>query len=595
MKGNILISKIVANSSETGWSQAYSTLNLYIALSLAIEASEKPIASLGKDTLEKLQREFFVIDNKTLDTVRQAVQNVVDTLGEARYSIVLATIAKDSLYIIIAGKGSVNIKRGEKVGTIAEGEEGKVTAFSGPLTPRDIFVIETQGFSEKINLDKISPLLSDPDITSISEGLAPLVHEDSAGTEAAILIQYLSGNTEDEKEDEALEEKVEEKTPKAQEQETPFPESKKKFALPSFPNIHLSIPTFNLKFRKTYIIVLLIVVLVGVFIFALQSEGARKKSAVQDKVLNELLTTSQKKYSDGESLESLNKNLALDAYLQSRDILEKGKARLTKGSKQEETLQRELAKVNKKIEELGGGGSATEKKFFDKSVGLVTTKTGVAALNSDGSLYLLSDAGEVTKTVDTKVTNPISLSSDDNNVYILTSDSIYKVDRTSGKTQKISSDTSSSSSIDNFIGNVYTLSPSTSDVFKYSGADFTKSSYFPEKVTFSKKPIWFTIDGSVWIILNDGSIKKYTRGKEDTFQVKNLPKQLGKKLQIYTSSDIDSVYILDIANARIVALTKTGDFQKAYALSKIPSSFSIDSTGKKAYVVSGSTLYSIDL
>lgn len=590
MKGNILLSKIVANSTETGWSQAYSTLNLYIALSIIIEDSEKPIASLGKDALEKLQREFFVIDNKTLDTVRQAVQNVVDTLGATKYSIVLATITQGSLYIIIAGNGSVNIKRGEKVGTIAEGEEGKVTSFSGPLTTGDIFVIETQGFSEKISLDKISPLLSGPDITSISESLAPLVHENSAGTEAAILIQYLSG--EDEHEEVVEEEEVEEEMPKAQ--ETPFPESKKNFSFPNFPKISLSIPKFNFKFKKTYVIIFLIIVLVGAFIFTLQNEGSSKINAAQDKILNEVLTASQKKYGEGKALESANTNLALDAYNQSLNIIKDGIGKLTKGSKQETTLLTEISKVNKKIEELGGG-NASEKKFFDKNVAIVTSKNGIGAIDSNGILYILSSEGSETKTIKTGVKNSIALTSDKDNFYALTSDAIYKVDLASEKTQKISSSTSNGNAIDNFAGNVYVLSPSTSDVSKYSSNDFTKSSYFSDKPSFSEKPVWFSIDSSIWIILENGSVKKYTRGKEDAFKVNNLPKELGKKLQIYTSPDLDNLYVLDINNARIVTLSKNGDFQKSYALSKIPSSFSIDESAKKAYVISNSTLYSIDL
>ena len=66
MAQNILLSKIVANPTDTTWSQAYSTLNLYIVLSIRSESTESGIVTSGKELLEKIQREYFSLDEKSI-------------------------------------------------------------------------------------------------------------------------------------------------------------------------------------------------------------------------------------------------------------------------------------------------------------------------------------------------------------------------------------------------------------------------------------------------------------------------------------------------------------------------------------------------
>ena len=65
MDQDVLLSKIVANASESCWAQAYATRNLYIVLGL--ETEREAIAQYGKTLLEKLVREFFALGEKNLN------------------------------------------------------------------------------------------------------------------------------------------------------------------------------------------------------------------------------------------------------------------------------------------------------------------------------------------------------------------------------------------------------------------------------------------------------------------------------------------------------------------------------------------------
>src|SRR3989344_2869060 len=104
MDQNILLSKVVANPTDTTWAQAYSTLNLYIVLSIRSEDAEAGIVTSGKELLEKIQREYFSLDDKNI----------------------------------------TNIKAD------------------------DIVVLETGGFSKKVPLNKLSGILDDREVSEIS-------------------------------------------------------------------------------------------------------------------------------------------------------------------------------------------------------------------------------------------------------------------------------------------------------------------------------------------------------------------------------------------------------------------------------------------
>lgn len=188
---DVLLSKIAANATDIAWSQAYSTINFYLAISLSSDESGKSIAASGKETLERIQREFFALDEKNLETIKQAVQNGIEAHASSlSLSVILATILDSVLYIVTVNNAAAVLKRGEEVGIIAQGEENQVHGFSGLIQPHDVIVLETVGFAEKLPLDQLKPLLSTDNVTEISEVLTPLIHENSSGTEAALIMQY---------------------------------------------------------------------------------------------------------------------------------------------------------------------------------------------------------------------------------------------------------------------------------------------------------------------------------------------------------------------------------------------------------------------
>ena len=581
MDQNILLSKIVANPTDITWAQAYSTLNLYVILSIKSESSEAGIVTQGKELLEKIQREYFSLDDKSLANIKKSIDNSLTGIEKESISIVLTTIHDAMLHIVIAGAGEVILKRGSKIGSIARGTKVEVSAFSGKIQADDIIILETGDFMEKVPIEKLSRVLDNLDVSEISENLVPLVHEEPKGTEAAIILQYKSGIEGallSSPEDESIEELGHE-------------DSGPKIKIPN-----ISIPTisFNIKSlgRKKLIIIaigVLILVLAGSIFF----ERNRQESNRRAKELSEILTPAQKKYEEALDLISLNKGLAYEEFDSLKSTLEGSRDKFNSSSSERKKLDEFIGKVEGKIGELGAEATIANQKTLVENVSFVTFRDGLVAVDEDGKVLLLSSDGKVEKEIDSENGNTKSVVADERFVYILGAEGITRTTKSSGATTTIVESPELTISIDSFGSNVYGLNTKDKTVDKYVGGN--RSDYFVEDITLTS-PKSMSINASIWII--DGKkIRKFTRGREDSFSIQGLTGSLGDGSNIFTSPDYSNIYILDPKNVRIISIKKGGEFEKQYSWKNLSSatSFSVDEEGETIYIVINNKLYSFDL
>ena len=628
---NILLSKILTNATETTWAQAYTTLNFYIALSIEFgdhqkeegEGKEKePIAVFGKEILERIQREFFALDEKTLDSVKKAVETVVENIPkDTKYSIVLATIVKDMLYIVIGSGGHVIIKRNDKIGNIATGEEGKVTAFSGLMQSNDVVILETESFAKKISIEKISTVLDNSNVSEISEKLAPLIHDEANGTEAAIVLQYASntpaqdtiiGNKEekdDDDDDDDKKEKEHEDDDNKEDDEEKREEKEEPILSPVIEdnksekrqNEFLKKLSGKKKVIIIGIVILVIVLGISIFFETNRREGVKRATLYTEKVV-----PLEKQYDEATALTGLNKAMGLDSLNSIKSDL--ATISFPKGSTEDKKTKDFLDKVVKKIAEFEAASSLTnEKVFFDpasediKSVGAITQKgAALSAINSDtGTATILDKDGEISKTLKNDIQGVTNITADTTNIYALSDDGILKIDKKSGKKTVIASSATGTdiAGIDTFLGNVYALNTKTETIDKYASGSTTRTAYFTDSSITLSSPSSFSIDSSIWVLEDSGKIRKFTKGKEDTFTMSGLSKPIGTGASIYTDEDYSSIYILDPKNNRLLDITKTGELKNQYASKEFAntSSFAVDETGKKVYFVLSGKISSFDL
>lgn len=568
------VTKAVAAHTENAYSQAYNAGKLYVVLS--IETSKKGVASLGKETLERLQREFFALDIKNLETIKKAVEEVIKDLPEdSIYNISLATPVEETLYIVTAGTASVVLIRNGSSHIIAKGEGG-ISAFSGIIFPGDIIALVTPSMLKKIPFSEFIKSLSLP-FDEISENLAPNLIENVTGAEAALVISIpgeVSSSVSSIPEDEMM-------------QEEAASHEKKKISLP-----RISIPQINIgKFRhlsRKQMAFLAAGILVLLLIGGIFFEQMNRSNNEREARLQEILGENKQAFEDAQAILSLNRSLAVEELTAIQQDIESELASFPEGSSQYKTLQEFLKKVTDIIG--GGGGTAAEPTLFfeENPVEHMTFKGGKVVGIGDDTVNIISTEGTLEDDYDIGVSGKVS--ANDDNVYVLAKGAITRINKSNGQDTEIIEGLSNVNSFDVFGNNVYVL---TNTILRFRANNFDEGNYLAENVTL-EGPTSMSIDSSIWVIDN-GKIRKFTRGEEEGFSVSgDLP--LSESAIIYTDEEYDNLYILDPGKRFIAIIDKEGTPVKNLELTKIPNvtSFAVNEEDSKIYLVSEEKIYSVD-
>ena len=114
---------------------------------------------------------------------------------------------------------------------------------------------------------------------------------------------------------------------------------------------------------------------------------------------------------------------------------------------------------------------------------------------------------------------------------------------------------------DNFNNNLYVLDPGANTIFKYQwtagGYELGPTSYLdPRDEIDISDAIDFAIDGDIYVLFDDGSIRKLSGGSEVGFSISGLEGEALRATRIFTDVDSESLYLADRANKRIVEIDK---------------------------------------
>lgn len=643
---NIEFSKIVATPTPTAWSQAYSAGKVFAAISLTTsgenqEIGEEGLGTVGKDLISTFESEFFTLEQKNLETIKQALSTTVSRLPEnVLTSMVLCFLEENVLYLFAIGEGKAVLKRGDKVGTVLEGESGRnvVKPASGYVQENDFIILETKSFVRIIPPSTLASALDSDNPEEIAENIAPHVHERSEGGAASVILKYKKAQIEpvvlpeadseftkeaDEQDDqeqtaeisdtedgiipiEDIDEEVDDETVKEEpvdeireevsEPETPATETVNNEPLPakeepvdeigemspfvtedkfvssrrsrfSFANrISAIIP----RSRRRFVVVAvgLIVLIVVVAFLSINNKNSSQNNQLFTKIMND----ANSKYKEGENLKDLNASLSQQSFKEAQDILVKNEVKFKNNSTQNKQLQELLTKINSEIKKEGGESVAP--KEVDKSASKILS----AEIDNSSGIFF---------------------SENTNNVVFIDKSGVTQIDKGNGKdTQIIKKDWTTPGGIGTFGSNIYLLDRSGGILKFVPSADtYSKSDYFPSNAPDLTNSISMAIDGSVYILFKDGSIKKYTRAVDDKFEISGLSKPLSGSAKLFTNEDLDNLYVLDPASSRIVVLTKDGTYKTSYSSDIIKSArgFDVKEADKKAYVLSNNKIYQIDL
>lgn len=159
--------------------------------------------------------------------------------------------------------------------------------------------------------------------------------------------------------------------------------------------------------------------------------------------------------------------------------------------------------------------------------------------------------------------------------------------------------------IASYYNNIYVLSPMENQIYKYSslgGVDYSSASAYIDQagaLDLSNAES-ITIDGSIYILKKNGEIFKFTQGEFESYNIKGIPEpysKLANPTQIYTTENLDYIFILDPGNKRILQIKKeTGEYIKQFVgedLDKMDS-FEINDKIKTIYLLADNKIFVVN-
>lgn len=148
--------------------------------------------------------------------------------------------------------------------------------------------------------------------------------------------------------------------------------------------------------------------------------------------------------------------------------------------------------------------------------------------------------------------------------------------------------------------NLYFLDDEQNTVLKcpyVQGTDSICQYWFSKENTKNPgKPVSFAIDGSIWILNQDGNIDRYWAGTYQGTLKLNVFPNLEKASRIYTVPGIPYLYVFEQLKNRILVFTKSGEIVKQFQSEKFDNikDIAISTDGKTIYLLNSVSLYKID-
>jgi hypothetical protein len=575
------------------------------------------------ETDEQNESESFSPLNHLKKSIEIVVSNFVDG---AHLEVICSVIIGKHIYFCVWGGGKVLVWREGKLATILSGRSGLSGTSSGLWLPGDIFILGTELFFANVGRDIL--------VSSFDKGHGPhdaiddfaaIAHRQSRPNLSAAFFKI---NKDEELElSEDLDDALPQDTPQpvvsydSQEQVSEtfsYPEETTTIRLNQLPvwrkwlvKLAEKLPDRDIKInkpsqssRRTAIsvgIVLLVLLGASILFGAQQKKAHDYKASYKDR-----LQLAETAYNDAVLQKDINPPHSRELFQQARDTVD---ILLSQGVKDQA-----VDLLKQKLDQDSGtilGKVLSEPRLF---IDLSLVRSGVSAqeLAIDKSdLIILDTSGSRIITVGTqnKDTNAVggaeklsgarSVTLGDS-YYVLAdpgivkqplrgqAEAVIKQDEEWGDVKKLG-----------FFGSNLYILDKNHGIWRYSATASgfgDKKAWLKEDTTVNfTNAVDMAIDGSVWVITTDGNIFKFNRGVQDNFVVSGI--DTFTPTAFYTDENLESIYILDSSNNKIVEVSKTGEYKKQYQAEMIGKGVDLvaSKSDKKIYLLTPDKVFTLDL
>lgn len=536
-----------------------------ISSSRVYAAVRLPVGFSTGGTLEKLRA---VLEKDEIPTLSHFEELVESFFSPERENITASVgyLKGRVLYLKTIGSGVIFLKRGSAYATIIS----RNVSASGYMQEGDIYGFTTKEFVHSAGEKEIKKCLLGRDAEAIVDALHTVEKKDPI-RDILLCVSFIS-----------------------------------KVTLP-LGNV---MQEYYQKFRtrtdtsgKRYLTFAMVLLISGIFIWSVGMGRQRRKNEEIKKKMAVTRISVDKKLAQADEAAFLNMAHAISLLQDAKSEVQKLKSEIPSSSQEEiQKLQEEItAKENlitKKEEKPAS-------EFFDLAVENADAQASKIALYNDTAaildsknkiVYFLSlSKKSISKKSLPEINEDSFLTVYEENAYVLIKGTGIERVNADGIKKIIPSDDSwrNIKDITIYNGNIYLLEDGT--VYKYiptADGYSAKTNYFGSSSVFSGADS-LAIDSSIYVGFND-HIEKYSAGQKDEFKT-DFPLssiQLGK---IFTSKDLEKVYVRDKEKGSLYVLDKSGAYQKEIQISSFDKAADYVVFSDSAYYISGSKVYKAPL
>lgn len=588
---NLSVAKIVGSLSDTSWSQVHTFVpddaakleshgELLAAISFKAKA-EIEISSFGSEIVKRLQEIYYSNEaGSLLKKLSQTIETLAaEFLDQVELEIVALVFWKDFLYAARNDGGQVWILRDEALVRLFNVNPGGIATISGKLVVGDALVAATGQFSQLVPEGSLRAELGQETAAAAAESLTAQVHGHANNSRAAAVV--------------AKSEKMAE--PKA--------EVKPKRKMEIFIGPHGN------KTRRLSLTVGLVLLLV--FGLSLVLSGMKRQNEERQQTYQAIVDEVNYKFDEANNLLTLNPLRAKSLLLESQTRIKEYKEKGNKLSQEILDLEQKVAAA---LEQTQREYAVTAAEWYDFDL-VKDGFRGQAWDLSETELLVWDGASKtaVLLTLENKAAEIIisgeslgevrSVGLTEGRGFAVAPDKVTVINTLKQEqvAQVAADGWKNITAVKGFGSNLYLLdSAADSQIWKYLGLDeglSGKRSYLVGETFDLSEAVDMAIDGSVWVLFSDGTIAKYTQGKKDAFQVIGLDQPFGEAVKIFTSPEVEHLYVVDRSNTRVVVLDKSGEYAAQYQWSGIAGAkdLVVSEALGKMFFLTGEKVFTIDL
>jgi hypothetical protein len=592
---------VVGKKSDTHWAQVIKTP--YAFGVVEVEDEQGKAQNVGMELIHRVTAEV----SESISSI-QHLFSFLDSLWKPNIQTLLLCVPMgNTVTVILRGTGVVYLKRNGAIARLRS-REGTI---SGVVHPEDILFLSSKTCLNGVSEEEFFSFFDHLSVEDVAEKLTLHLHTKNDSVGYAGLFVEVKGDFGEPHEDYGS---VAEKEERKLEQKNSNSNILKRRYTTTVHDVKNKVRPFvrtlrTVDIRITGVLLFLFFISIGIGIVK-EVQGHKSTEATKT------IEKGQRLYDEGMALLDLNLIKSRERFTEAKQLIDKTKQTVSSKTKEGRMIGELEKKINEALPKATKKFEVTPELFFDVSLLKSGSTIGSFGMYEDTMAFLDTNAKTVfVLQLSTKngqivgggsaLDGSQSVSIHGDKVYVFTPEGIHVLNVQDKSVKQLvikkAADWIAIKSMTSFGGNVYLLDTGKSRIWKYvaTGSAFTDLREFllPDYFPDLSKATNMVIDGSVWVGTTNGSVVRFTQGKDDPFIPKGVDPTFGNNIMVFTNDSCTNVYVLDPDKRRVVVLEKDGMYKSQYTYPQtfIPKGIAASEKLGKLFLFSEGKLYTTPL